>query len=507
MFKDLKEYQDITRIYNESVNISEEQRAINKIFVEEDFTLEELDYLEENWDELWENELAQFTQECISESFEEQDLTEEQIQQIDEVLGLKLLAKGALKANKAIGGIGKGLKSGLKSAKTGIGKGLKSAKTAVGDTLRGAGSVAKSAIKKVGGAIKKAAPIIGKGALLGTGAALPLAGGFAAVNALRNRGKRIRDAKESGKEAGDRAKQIADAKAKGKEAGDAAKKLADAGAAAGGASDAKGGNKGGEAGAAGAQGAQNAKGNKKLLSTPMKDTTELGSKVRQVKPGSARDKMIAKNEARHGKDSITNRRNMNADFQAYKKGKITKAQFIDKYPKSITAQRAKGLRDHTEWDAYDMVLEYLFSTDQVTTLEEANYVMMEMDQQTIGEIVTEVKQELHELLPLAGLALGALGVNKLRKRGKAKREAGKAAAGAVGGAAGRAAGSVGGAAGAAGSKGSRKVAGGTGGMDSVTRRAAGPSTKRPTPPRSKKVDLSGKTKAQIMALKRLGKIQ
>ncbi len=550
MFKDLKEYQDITRIYNESVNISEEQRAINKIFVEEGFTVEELNYLEENWDELWENELAQFTQECISESFEEQDLTEEQIQQIDEVLGLKLLAKGALKANKAIGGIGKGLKSGLKSAKTGIGKGLKSAKTAVGDTLRGAGSVAKSAIKKVGGAIKKAAPIIGKGALLGTGAALPLAGGFAAVNALRNRGKKIRDAKESGKEAGDRAKQIADAKAKGKEAGDAAKKLADAGAAAGGASDAKGGNKGGEAGAAGAQGAQNAKGNKKLLSTPMKDTTELGSKVRQVKPGSARDKMIAKNEARHGKDSITNRRNMNADFQAYKKGKITKAQFIDKYPKSITAQRAKGLRDHTEWDAYDMVLEYLFSTDQVATLEEANYVMMEMDQQTIGEIVTEVKQELHELLPLAGLALGELGVNKLRKRGKAKREAGKAAAGAVGGAAGRAAGSVGGAAGkgsmkmisrvkkkpggavgkAAGAVGggvAGRAAGAVGGAMSGAADKAGPGPRRTmaTPmsvrsgragrdagksarmgkPKSK-VDLTGKTKAQIMALKRLGKI-
>ena len=547
MFKDLKEYQDITRIYNESVNISEEQRAINKIFVEEDFTLEELDYLEENWDELWENELAQFTQECISESFEEQELTEEQIQQIDEVLGLKLLAKGALKANKAIGGIGKGLKSGLKSAKTGIGKGLKSAKTAVGDTLRGAGSVAKSAIKKVGGAIKKAAPIIGKGALLGTGAALPIAGAVGGVMALRDRGKRIRDAKEKGKSAGDAAKKIADAKEKGKEAGDAARKLADAGAAAGGASEVKGGNKVADAGAAGAKGAQDAKGTKKLLSTPMKDTTELGSKVRQVKPGSARDKMIAKNEARHGKDSITNRRNMNADFQAYKKGKLTKAQFIDKYPKSITAQRAKGLRDHTEWDAYDMVLEYLFSTDQVATLEEANYVMMEMDQQTIGEIVTEVKQELHELLPLAGLALGALGVNKLRKRGKAKREAGKAAAGAVGGAAGkggsmvasvskkkpggaagkaagaigggvagRAAGAVGGAlAGAAGSKGPRKKGGSTGAMSSTAGRAAGPriegrpmGTRSATGPAKKsKIDLSGKTKAQIMALKRLGKIQ
>ena len=35
MFKDLKEYQEITQIYNDSVNISEEQREINKIFIEE----------------------------------------------------------------------------------------------------------------------------------------------------------------------------------------------------------------------------------------------------------------------------------------------------------------------------------------------------------------------------------------------------------------------------------------------------------------------------------------
>ena len=73
-----------------------------------------------------------------------------------------------------------------------------------------------------------------------------------------------------------------------------------------------------------------------------------------------------------------------------------KDDFIKKYPKSITAQKAKGLRDHTEWDAYDMVLEYLYSTEQVSTLEEANYVMMEMEQQTIGEIVKEVTVALSE---------------------------------------------------------------------------------------------------------------
>ena len=55
MFKDLKEYQDITRIYNESVNISEEQRAINKAIEEAEFTPEEIKYLDENFDELWES--------------------------------------------------------------------------------------------------------------------------------------------------------------------------------------------------------------------------------------------------------------------------------------------------------------------------------------------------------------------------------------------------------------------------------------------------------------------
>ena len=467
MFKDLKEYQDITRIYNESVNISEEQRAINKIFVEEGFTVEELNYLEENWDELWENELAQYTQDCIVECYEGQDLTEEQIQQIDEVLGLRMLAKGITKAAPAVSkGLRKaniGIKKGLKSVGKKVTSGAKAVGTGIKDTARGALSVGKSALKKVGGAIKKAAPIIGKGALLGTGAALPLAGGFAAVNALRNRGKKEREAAEAGKSASDRAKKIADAKEKGKEAGDKARKLADAGKAAG--ADAKGGNKVADAGAAGSKGAQDAKGTKKLP-----DIDAIAKMDRSKVKSAGRTSMIKKNIDRFGKDRVQHLQNKQVDFKAMKKGNMSKDDFIKKYPNSITAQRAKGLRDHTEWDAYDMVLEYLFSTDQVTTLEEANYVMMEMDQQTIGEIVTEVKQELHELLPLAGLALGALGVNKLRKRGKAKREAGKAAAGAVGGAAGRAAGSVGGAAGKGGGA-VGKAAGSVGG--GVAGRAAG----------------------------------
>jgi hypothetical protein len=40
-----------------------------------------------------------------------------------------------------------------------------------------------------------------------------------------------------------------------------------------------------------------------------------------------------------------------------------------------------------EYDAYDLVLEYLLSQGHVETVEEAHYVMMEMDAETIGSIV------------------------------------------------------------------------------------------------------------------------
>jgi hypothetical protein len=47
-----------------------------------------------------------------------------------------------------------------------------------------------------------------------------------------------------------------------------------------------------------------------------------------------------------------------------------------------------------EYDAYDLVLEYLFSQGHVETLEEANYVMLVMDAETIGTIVEECENDL-----------------------------------------------------------------------------------------------------------------
>ena len=111
MFTDLKEYQDITKIYNESVNISDEQRAMNKLFAEEN---------------------------------------------INEVLGLKLLAKGAVKANR---GILKNIVKGKKFSKT--------ATTAVKDTFKGAKSGIGSMLNKAKPFAKKAAKALGTGLLSG----------------------------------------------------------------------------------------------------------------------------------------------------------------------------------------------------------------------------------------------------------------------------------------------------------------------------------------------------
>ena len=123
MFKDLKEYQEITRIYHESVNISEEQRVINKAIDEAGFTDEEILYLDENFDELWETELETLTEEIIAEEQE----------QLDEMAGvaLKGAAKGAAKLAPKIAkgakGIGGMLKKGISAVAKKIPKGVKKA--------------------------------------------------------------------------------------------------------------------------------------------------------------------------------------------------------------------------------------------------------------------------------------------------------------------------------------------------------------------------------------------
>ena len=348
MFKDLKEYQEITQLYYDSVNISEEQREFNRRLDEQEFTEEEALYVLENIDEVTATVINDLQEEF--QVLSEETLTEEDYLDLQEILESALLS-------------GLGRKIGTKLARKAgpaIRKGLKTMKTGAGDVLRGGADVAKGAFKKVKGAVtsKTGKRVLGGlGAITGVG----LLGGL--VNNLRKKGKesRLKDEKKN-------ETKITPPPQIG------------------------GGNAGGSTDSGGTAGGD--KGGQKTPEPPKE--VEPPKATETEKPKKKMSSIEKKNRARFGDAHVDKLKNKQKDFKKMKKGEMSKADFIKAYPKSITAQTAAGLRDHTEWDAYDKVLEYLFSTDQVDTIEEANYIMMEMDQETIGSIVYEVDEFLEE---------------------------------------------------------------------------------------------------------------
>ena len=56
--------------------------------------------------------------------------------------------------------------------------------------------------------------------------------------------------------------------------------------------------------------------------------------------------------------------------------------------KAKRAEKKAGMANE-EVTPYDIVLEYLLSSEQAATIEEANYIMTEMDAETIQSIVAE----------------------------------------------------------------------------------------------------------------------
>ena len=66
--------------------------------------------------------------------------------------------------------------------------------------------------------------------------------------------------------------------------------------------------------------------------------------------------------------------------------------------KAKRAEKKAAMVAKEEFTPYDIVLEYLLSSEQVATIEEANYVMTEMDAETIQGIVEAQKKTLIEFL-------------------------------------------------------------------------------------------------------------
>ena len=76
--------------------------------------------------------------------------------------------------------------------------------------------------------------------------------------------------------------------------------------------------------------------------SPNKSTTDNKDSKTNVKKG--KSSIEAKNRARFGDAHVDKLKAKQVDFKKMRKGGMSKADFIKKYPKSITAQKAKGLR-------------------------------------------------------------------------------------------------------------------------------------------------------------------
>ena len=163
MFRELKEYQDIIKLYQNNVYQSEED-IIKEAFASEKFTKEEAAFIEENFDALIEEVIAE-EEESLSEQVTGRQRGKMLRQKADEIISdiRKPAAKTTKVSSKAIQG---GKTAGA------VGK-FKSALSKVGSKI---GNVAKTAVKtgaapfKAGGAVSKMGAAAGKSGLAVKGA-------------------------------------------------------------------------------------------------------------------------------------------------------------------------------------------------------------------------------------------------------------------------------------------------------------------------------------------------
>ena len=121
--------------------------------------------------------------------------------------------------------------------------------------------------------------------------------------------------------------------------------------------------------------------------------------------------------------------NQNAAFQATKNkdSGYTKMDFIKDFPNSQTAKKfnkgekipgfsyKKNLKN--SYEPYHIVLGYLLSEGHADTINEAHYVMTQMDDQTVQEIVALDEGPIAAAGAVAGaLTLGGMGLHDIKKQ-------------------------------------------------------------------------------------------
>jgi len=116
--------------------------------------------------------------------------------------------------------------------------------------------------------------------------------------------------------------------------------------------------------------------------------------------GRERAQQMAKDRIKSGKTIADVKAENQAAMRARAKAKFA-AFKARRAEKKLDKQRDfddpnKRMNRGESYTPYDIVLEYLLSTEQAATIEEANYVMTEMDAETIQGIVEEQKKTLTE---------------------------------------------------------------------------------------------------------------
>ena len=401
MFRDLKEYQEIYNLYQNSVYLSEEQREFVEAIKEAELTDEELYYFSENTDEVIDYLIeTEVLNEKIKGLFKLGGLVKGLAKTKLPTKGVTLSSIGGFKGFKGSGGL-KGistkLTNPLKKFKSPNLKGLlKGKKDQISKSLKGAKDSAKKKLSNAGvkTPVKTALTAGGIGAIIGGGIESARKSGqnkaqinatqaeLAAIKKQLEKLQKERDAKIDK----DVEKYVKDRK------------------------NPEGINKD-----LTIDKSKEKKEVKPETKTEVKPETKTEVKPEtktETKPTNPSGKVIPKptkplsDKSPAAKAGISKERrqkfaNQNAAFQATKRkdSGYTKMDFIKDFPNSQTAKKyrkgesipgfryKKNLKSSYEYDAYDLVLEYLLSTEQVATIEEANYVMIEMDGKTIKDIV------------------------------------------------------------------------------------------------------------------------
>ena len=406
MFRDLKEYQEIQSIYESKVCISDEERVMIQFIEEQEFTQEELDYLSENIEEATTLIASELTEEL-------QPLTEETIEQED----LQELAAKVVKTAAKVVGKGLAKKSASKAVAKSVGAKANLAKKAGGlDKLKALGksaidkvkNVASNVLKnpKVKGALSKGKELA-KGALNLAKKSAPIAigvgaveGGIAGVKALRNKGKKPEGKPPVSNEKGD----TPDAKPD------------------------------------------------KTVVLPDKKTETKPTQASETKPtqtpsaaggsGKKMSQIEKDNRQRFGDKRVDMLKQKQSDFKAYRSKKMSKADFIKKYPKSQTAKDAYARKnpnssqamqnmsyepegtpiqetsgydpiknyhlandlakvyqkiyepveekvDSTDAENYNALVEFIIKEEIVSTVEEADAIIAELDNELVESYLTE----------------------------------------------------------------------------------------------------------------------